>query len=310
MTTFMMILAVALTACNERSTQAMEWLVQSSDKVTVSGDVLSTPTAQIDGWIPAKVPSTIMGVLTDNGIEKEALTAEDYAKIDKKQFEKSWWYRTTFRQPPLKEGEHVLLDFEGISYRANVWLNGQQIANSQEMAGTFRQFEYDVTKAITQENVLAVEVFRAQPGEPNIGFVDWNPRPADESMGIFREVKLKTCGSVALSHSAVRSKVNTETLDEAWLTIATELRNLTDKPVEGVIQGTADGHSFSCPIRLDAGEVRRFTLPSVIHVNHPRLWWCHHLGKPELCDLHIEFVENDKVSDTEDVRFGIREVHS
>ena len=251
-----------------------------------------------------------MGVLTANGIEPEALTAEDYARIDKQQFENSWWYRTTFELPALRQGEHVLLAFDGICYRANVWLNGQLIMGCNKMQGTFRQFEFDVTKVIQTKNVLAVEVFRAQPGEPNIGFVDWNPRPADESMGIFREVRVKTCGSVALSHSAVRSKVNTETLDEAWLTIATELRNLTDKPVEGVIQGTADGHPFRCPIRLDAGEVRRVTLPSVIHVDHPRLWWCHHLGKPELCDLHLEFVENGHVADAEDVRFGIREVHS
>lgn len=34
------------------------------------------------------------------------------------------------------------------------------------------------------------------------------------------------------------------------------------------------------------------------------------MGKPELCDLHLEFVEGGKVSDSEDVRFGIREIHS
>ena len=288
----------------------MQWLVQSSEKVSVGGEVLSTPAAKTEGWIKAKVPSTIMGVLTDNGIEKEALTANDYANIDKTRFEKSWWYRTTFEMPELKEGEHVLLDFDGICYRANVWLNGQQIANSQEMAGSFRQFEFDVTKTITQENVLAVEVFRAQPGEPNIGFVDWNPRPADESMGIYREVRVKTCGNVAVSHSAVRSKVNTETLDEAWLTVVTELKNLSDQPVEGEVKGTADGQAFSCPVTLAAGEKRHLTLPTEIHIDHPRLWWCHNMGKPELCDLHLEFVENDKVSDSEDVKFGIREVKS
>ena len=305
------LLALVLTGCQtggERS--EMVWMVQSSEKVRVGGEVLSTQAAPTSGWIPAKVPSTIMGVLTGNSIEKEALTADDYAKIDKTQFEKSWWYRKTFNLPALKEGEHVLLGFDGISYRANVWLNGQQIANSQEMAGPFRQFEYDVTQATTQENVLAVEVFRAQLGEPNIGFVDWNPRPADESMGIYREVWVKTCGNVAVSHSAVRSRVNTETLDEAWLTIATELKNLSDQPVEGVVKGTAEGQPFSCPVTLAAGEKRRFTLPSEINIAHPRLWWCHHMGKPELCDLHLEFVENDKVSDSEDVRFGIREVHS
>ena len=300
----------ALTACQEKTAPDMVWQVQSSEKIDQTGDILSTPAANTDGWIPANVPSTLMGVLTANGIEPEALTAEDYAKIDKQRFEKSWWYRTTFGLPALKEGEHVLIDFDGISYRANVWLNGQQIADSQEMFGSFRQFEFDVTKEIAQENVLAVEVFRAQPGEPNIGFADWNPRPADENMGIYREVRVKTCGNVAVSHSAVRSRVNTETLGEAWLTVATELRNLTDRPVEGVVNGIADGQVFSYPVTLAAGEKVCFATPQEIHIDKPRLWWCHNMGKPELCDLHVEFVENGKVSDSEDVRFGIREIHS
>ena len=286
-------LAGILTACTEKATQKMEWQLQVGDK-----------------WVPAQVPSTIMGVLTTNGIEPEALTAEDYAKIDKQQFEKGWKYRATFNMPDLKEGEHALLDFDGICYRANVWLNGQQIADSQEMVGSFRQFEYDVTKQIANNNELTVEVFRALPGEPNIGFADWNPRPADESMGIYREVRVKTCGNVAISHSAVRSRVNTETLDEAWLTVATELKNLSDEPVTGTLQGTADGQPFSCEVTLDAGEHRRLALPEEIHIDHPRLWWCHNMGEPELCNLHVAFVENNKVSDSEDVRFGIREIHS
>ena len=133
--------AMVLTGCQtggERS--EMVWMVQSSEKVRVGGEVLSTQAAPTSGWIPAKVPSTIMGVLTGNSIEKEALTADDYAKIDKTQFEKSWWYRKTFNLPALKEGEHVLLGFDGISYRANVWLNGQQIANSHSRLPTVRRW--------------------------------------------------------------------------------------------------------------------------------------------------------------------------
>lgn len=263
-----------------------------------------------NGWINASVPSTLMGVLTANGIEPEALTAADYARIDKKQFEKSWLYRTTFKMPVLKAGEHAILNFDGICYRANVWLNGQQIADSQEMAGTFRQFEFDVTSKIRQENVLEVEVFRAQPGEPNTGFVDWNPRPADESMGIWREVRVKTCGAVSVAHSAVRSRVNTKTLDEAWLTIATELTNHSEKPVSGQVTGTIEGQTFAYPITLNPHEKRSIALPSEIHITHPRLWWCHNMGKPELCDMHLAFSENGQTSDVEDIRFGIRETHS
>ena len=153
--------------------------------------------SETDNWIPATVPSTLMGVLTANDTKPETVPA-------------SCWYRTTFNLPALKKGEHVILNFDGISYRANVWLNGRQIANCQQMFGTFRQFEYDVTKQASQKNELTIEVFCAQPGDPNIGFADWNPRPADESMGIFREVSVKTCGPVSLTHSAVRSSVNDE----------------------------------------------------------------------------------------------------
>ena len=274
-------LAVVAAACTNNKTAGMKWELETAD-----------------GWIPAQVPSTVMGVLGEN------------TQIDKKQFDKGWTYRATFEMPELKEGEHALLDFDGISYRANVWLNNEQIADSATMFGPFRQFEYDVTKQIADDNVLKVEVFRAQPGEPNIGFADWNPRPLDESMGIFREVRIKTCGNVAVSHSAVRSRVNTETLKEAWITITTELKNLSDKPIKGTLKGIADESKFSYPVELAAGETLRFVAPEEIHIKDPRLWWCHNMGQPELCDLHVEFVENDKVSDKEDVRFGIREIHS
>ena len=286
-------LAMVVAACTEHQTLSMNWEVETAN-----------------GWIPAQVPGTLMGTLTANGIEPEALTADDYAKINKTQFDKSWKYRTTFELKQLNEGEHAVLSFDGISYRANVWLNGKQIANSKEMYGPFRQFEFDVTNEIAGDNKLEVEVFRAQPSEPNIGFADWNPRPADESMGIFREVHVKTCGPVALSHSAVRSRVNTQTLNEAWLTIATELHNLSDKPVEGIVQGTADGQQFSYRVSLAPGEKKRFVSPTEIHIINPKLWWCHNMGKPELCDLHIEFVEDRKISDSENVRFGIREIKS
>lgn len=286
-------LAMVVAACTEHQTLSMNWEVETAN-----------------GWIPAQVPGTLMGTLTANGIEPEALTADDYAKINKTQFDKSWKYRTTFELKQLNEGEHAVLSFDGISYRANVWLNGKQIANSKEMYGPFRQFEFDVTNEIAGDNKLEVEVFRAQPGEPNIGFADWNPRPADESMGIFREVHVKTCGPVALSHSAVRSRVNTQTLNEAWLTIATELHNLSDKPVEGIVQGTADRQQFSYRVSLAPGEKKRFVSPTEIHIINPKLWWCHNMGKPELCDLHIEFVEDRKISDSENVRFGIREIKS
>ena len=306
---------LALVARAETLTLSNGWQVQSSAEVSVTGDVLSTPTADVSGWYAASVPSTMMGVLTTDGVEPEALTAEDYQRIDKRRFDVSWWYRTTFKVESSKfkvesSKEHVLLSFDGICYRANIWLNGHLVAGKDDVAGTYRQFTFDVTPYVQDNNVLAVEVFRAQLGEPNIGFVDWNPRPADESMGLFREVTVKTCGDVSVSHSSVRSRVNTETLQEAWLTIDAEVTNLTDKPVAGVLRGTFDGRKLTTPVTLKPHERRLVTLAADTHVEKPRLWWCHTLGKPELYDLHMEFEQGGVVTDAENVRFGIRDIKS
>ena len=106
----------------ETLTLSKGWLVQSSAKVQTTGEVLSTPAANVAGWYEATVPSTVMGVLTTDGVEPEALTAEDYQRIDKKRFDVSWWYRTTFKVQSSKD--HVLLSFDGICYRANICTGG------------------------------------------------------------------------------------------------------------------------------------------------------------------------------------------
>lgn len=288
------------------------WKVQSSGKVTLAGATLSGLNICTTDWYHATVPSTVMGVLTQNGLYKDVLEGMNYKQIDKTLFDTTWWYRKEFELPALKEGQHVALLFDGISYAANVWLNGCQIATRDSIVGPFRQFRLDITETVEEKNVLAVEVFKGKAGEPNIGFVDWNPRPADESMGIFREVRISMNNEVMMEHAAVRSKVNVETLDEAWLTVETQLTNQSEQSVEGVLKGDLDGKSFQVPIALLPGEVRQVTLSSeqidLLHLKHPRLWWCHNLGNPDMYQLQMTFEISGEVSDSEVVNFGVREI--
>jgi beta-galactosidase/beta-glucuronidase len=100
----------------------------------------------------------------------------------------------------LKKGQRAELAFDGLSYRADVWLNGQLVASADEFFGPSRQFSFDVTDLLQKENHLAVKVYRWQKGEFNIGFVDWNPRPVDESMGIFRPVWLRFSNEVSMKN--------------------------------------------------------------------------------------------------------------
>ena len=65
------------------------------------------------------------------------------------------WYRKTFRPDPSWQGRRVLLDFEGILYTGDAWLNGQPIGKTDY---GYLGFEADVTKLLRwgEDNVLAV----------------------------------------------------------------------------------------------------------------------------------------------------------
>ena len=291
------------------------WRILSSAETSLDGAELSTEGADLEGWRQASVPSTVLGALTsENGLYADALVGTNYKDLDRTQFEQPWWYVKEFDAPALKKGQRAELAFDGVSYRADVWLNGQQVVSAEELFGPFRQFSYDVTGLLKEKNYLAVKVYRWQPGEFNIGFVDWNPRPADESMGIFRPVWLKYSDAVVLRDPAVRSKVDTVDLDEAWLTVEATLTNTSDKAVRGHLCGKYENGTFKYPVKLEAGETRTFKVTSEecgkLRVKNPRLWWCHNLGNPEMYSMEISFVADGKVSDSQMVDFGIRQVDS
>jgi len=288
------------------------WKIQSSEIVGLDADALCRESAE---WYDAKVPSTVLGTLTQHGLYADAFIGTNYDKvIDRDDFKEPWWYVNDFSVPALKEGQRVSLDFEGICYSAEVWLNGTQIASREEMTGPYRQFTFDVTDLIAENNTLAVKLFRAEDGDFNVGFVDWNPRAADESMGIFRPVWVRYSDAVSLYNTAVKAKVDTETLRRAWLTVETTLKNASDVPVEGEITYTMEGRTYRHPVTLGANEEKTVTVgpddAGMFNVKNPRLWWCHNLGSPEMYAMEVSFNVNGKQSDSEDVDFGIRQIDS
>lgn len=288
------------------------WNVMPSAYAELSGEEISSPGIDLTGWYEATVPSTVMGVLTENGVYSDSMEGMNYKNIDKTIFDSPWWYRTEFSLAPLKDGEHARVVFDGISYRANVWLNGHKIADADELYGTFRRHAIDITDYISRDNVLAVEVFKARPGEPNIGFVDWNPRPADESMGIFREVRILKTGPVSMSDAAVRSKVNTETLDEAWLTVEARVDNLSGNPVQGTLVAEYEGGTIEIPVSLEPGESKTVSAGAdeyqALYVKNPRLWWSRNLGSPQMYQMDLKFVVDGRESDSRHLDFGIRQI--
>jgi hypothetical protein len=61
--------------------------------------------------------------------------------------------------PQDYKGRSVWLHFNGINYRANIWLNGHKVADGSVVAGAYQIYQFDVTPyALPNDiNVLAVE---------------------------------------------------------------------------------------------------------------------------------------------------------
>ena len=80
----------------------------------------------------------------------------------------------------------MLYEVITINYRGNVWLNGEPIAEAKEFEGPYKMYRLDVTRFAKPEgNVLVVEVFPPAKDDLTIGWVDWNPYPPDNNLGLW-----------------------------------------------------------------------------------------------------------------------------
>lgn len=261
---------------------------------------------------PCTVPTTAMGVLTANGEYTHVLEAMNYKTVDKNRFAHPWTFTRQITLTPLSADQRVILHLKGVDYRADVKWNGKLIASRDTLCGPFRSFDLDVTDGVRESNTLEIDVFQAQDGEPNHGYVDWNVRPVDENMGLLRDISLTVADRALLSHTFVSSKVDTLNLAYADLSVSTVIQNVTDHLITGVLEGSYEAGQFSVPVTLKPRESRTVALHSgdipALHVTQPRLWWCVGMGSPELYHLQLRFVCDGKITARQNVKFGIRQI--
>ncbi len=307
------------------------WSLQSSCKVDRPGEIISRPAFQPTGWYSASVPTTVVSALVkhklypdpDFGMNLRSIPGTTYpiganfsdiAMEQDSPFMVPWWYRKAFVLPASYKGKTIWLDFGGINYRANIWLNGKQIANKKDVAGAWRTYEFNITDAALpgKQNVLAVEIFSPTEKDLAITFVDWYPAPPDKNMGLFRDVEIRTSGPVAVRFPMAISKVDDD--QKAHLTITALVKNGTNQPVKGVLKGRIEKTEFSQEVALGPNENKDVTFDPAqvtqLNADHPRLWWPAQMGKPELYVLNMQFEADGKVADMAETKFGIREITS
>src|SRR2546427_7931732 len=308
------------------------WQIQSSCEVKAAGEQISSTGFDANAWHKADIPATVVGALvTDKtypdpnyGTNLKSFPGMNYS--DKNLFANqdmpegspfrcSWWYRTEFTLPAGEAKKTEWLNFLGINYRANIWLNGQKVADANDVAGTYRSYEFNVSKFMKPGKVhaLAIEVFAPGKADLGITWVDWNPTPPDKDMGIWKEVFLTSSGDVTVRNPFVASQLDAE-YKTAELTISGEVRNVSNQPVKGLLRAEVEGIELQQAVELRDGESKIVKFApeqfAKLKLAHPRLWWPYQMGTPNLYRAKLSFEIGKQVSDATSVTFGIREVVS
>jgi exo-1,4-beta-D-glucosaminidase len=309
-----------------------DWQIQSSCVAKATGEQVSTAGFDASSWHKSELPATVVGALvTDKtypdpyfGTTLKTLPGMNYSNKSffalqdmpaGSPFLCSWWFRAEFDAPSNLARQNSWLDFLGINYRANVWVNGVKIGDAKDVAGTYRAFEFNVSKNVQagKINAVALEIFAPQKDDLGITWVDWNPTPADKDMGIWKEVFLTTSGDVSVRHPFVATKLDAE-YRTAALTVSADLRNTADHSVKGIFRGDIEGISLEKPVELGAGESKKVRFAPEefrqLKLEHPQLWWPYQMGVPNLYTAKLSFATDGQTSDSASVKFGIREVTS
>jgi beta-galactosidase/beta-glucuronidase len=293
--------------------------LQSSALVKESGNELSNPNYHSNiYWFPVKVPSTVLTGLVANHIYPDPYQGlnnmlipdasdqfnkeynlEQYSHLpnDPNPWKKPYWYRTTFKVPVADKGRRFQLIFKGINYRAAVWVNGKQIADSTQMVGMFAEHNLDVSKVIKAgaENALAVKIFPLDyPGYPSkeqlqalgpfyenggptgdigknvtmlcsVGW-DWMPPVRDRNIGIWQPVYLRTTGAVTIGRpKLVTDLPNLPDTSMAKLSLSLALSNNTETAKTGKLTVSIKPENFA-GVPIQFSQVEHVNANSVANV--------------------------------------------
>ncbi len=311
------------------------WRLQRSNLVTGAGEALSKPGYKADDWIIATVPGTALTSYFNVGAIPDPNFSHNQLFISDSYFYSDFWYRTEFTAPPVAPGEIAWLNFDGINWKADVFLNGEKLGRIE---GGFMRGRFNVTGKLLPGavNALAVSVEKnATPGsckqktlenvgknggalgadDPtyhgSIGW-DWIPTIRGRNTGIWADVYVTVTGAVTIENPFIDTTLPLRDNSRANLSVEVDLVNHSAKPVSGTLRGQIGDVKFEQRVTIDASATRNVKLDPSTHpalrLQKPELWWPVGYGDPHLYDVELSFESTpQKVLDKKAFKVGVRQ---
>ena len=297
--------------------------------------MLSKPGFQDSDWVVATVPGTVLTSYVNVGAVPDPNYGQNQLQISDSFFYSDFWYRTEFRTPTLAAGEIAWLNFDGINWKADVYLNGEKIGRIE---GGFMRGRFNVTDKLLagKKNALAVKVEKnftpgsckqktyQSPGSnggalgadnptyhASIGW-DWIPTIRGRNTGIWGDVYLSMTGAVTIENHFASSVLPLPDISQTEVSIEADLVNHRSSAVSGVLRGRFGEISFEQPVTIEASARKTVKFdPSNtprLHIQKPDLWWPVGYGEPHLYDVELTFEAGQQAHDKKTFKAGIRQM--
>ena len=246
------------------------WRLQRVSEVTARGEEIASADFDSHDWICATVPGTVLASYINIGAVPNPNYADDIDQISESYFRSNFWYRDEFEVQTIEDGQQWL-NFDGINWKANVFLNGQCLGRIE---GAFMRGKFNVTGILQKgKNYLAVEIICNEHfaaikekdenttqfnggilGADNPTFHatvgwDWITTTRGREAGIWNEVYLTTTGMVTVSDPYVQTTLSA---DRKTITPSVFVHNHEAKSVTGVLSGYIGDVKFEKTITIPA----------------------------------------------------------
>lgn len=276
-------------------------------------------------WLPADVPGCIHTDLLAAGVIPDPFYRDNERTV-MWVGETAWLYRRTFSvSPELLQHDRVLLHCDGLDTLATIWLNGQEIGQTDNM---FRTWEFDARSILRPgENEITVRfdsalLFGQQklaqryihswstdthklPGgnyvrkaQCHFGW-DWGPKLV--TCGIWRDISLLAFDEARLADVNVRQ--NHAGPGQVTLTCRVAAERMTTAPLKARCQVSLNGQEVERQtVKLDDGRGE-----ASLTVVEPRLWWPNGLGDQPLYTVSVVLTdEAGQALDAWNRKIGLR----
>lgn len=307
------------------------WRIQRAPQTDADGMELSTVGFDDQAWLPATVPGTVTSSYYNAGAIADIRYDDDQLQISESWFYSDFWYRNEFEIPTDFAGKTLMLNFDGINWKADVYVNGTYVGR---IDGAFTRGKFDITDLVKTGDTaaLAVRIYRNDnPGvikeqtrqytdvnggdlgadnptfHATIGW-DWIPTVRGRNIGIWNDVYLSSHdGGVTVDDVFFDTDLPLPETSYADIKPVITLTNHKDTETSGSIQVKYGPLAFSGDVTLAAGQTTEISM-NPVRLENPELWWPNGYGEQHLYDTEVAFTVDGKTSDIKKVKSGVREM--